>query len=55
MIAGEPRFLREQAAHFRRLAREIVDEHARRALVELAEEYEAQAAKSEAGTDDTSA
>ena len=36
--------LREQAAHSRRLADMIGDERASRALIELAEEYEAKAA-----------
>jgi hypothetical protein len=36
-------FLREQAARFRGLAREIVDEQARQALLALAQEYEERA------------
>jgi hypothetical protein len=42
-------FLREQATRFRRLAHEIMDERARRALLELAEEYEARADAREDG------
>jgi hypothetical protein len=33
-----------KARRFRKLAREIVDEHARRTLIELAAEYDARAA-----------
>lgn len=36
-------FLRRQARHFRQLAREVTDERAREALIQLAEEYESRA------------
>ena len=49
MIAAEPHFLREQAARFRRLAREIVDDHAQRELIALALEDEAKAAEASQG------
>jgi hypothetical protein len=42
--AVDAQHLREQAAHGRRLASMIGDERASRALIELAEEYEAKAA-----------
>jgi hypothetical protein len=44
MISDGAEILREQAAHCRRLAREILDEPAQQALMELSEEYELQAA-----------
>jgi uncharacterized protein YecA (UPF0149 family) len=49
MGEAEQQFLREKATRFRRLAREIVDARAQRALLELAEEYESCAAATEAG------
>ncbi len=48
---GLPDFLKQQAQRFRRLAREINDEHARAELVKLAEEYESQAVVLSAGDD----
>jgi hypothetical protein len=39
--------LRVKALRFRKLAREIVDEHGRRTLIELAAEYDARAAAAE--------
>jgi hypothetical protein len=39
-----PAFLRQQAQRFRRLAREINDEHARAELIKLAEAFESRAA-----------
>ena len=44
----EPKFLQEQAVRFRGLAREIVDDHGRKALLALAEEYEIRAAEADA-------
>jgi hypothetical protein len=41
---ASPEFLRRQADRFRKLAREIVDEHGRRELIKLADEYEPRAA-----------
>ena len=41
--SAEPHFLMNEAARFRRIAREIADAAASRALRELAEEYEAEA------------
>jgi hypothetical protein len=38
-------FFTEQARKLRRLARSIVDEHAKRELMEMADEYDARAAK----------
>lgn len=40
MAEPSPDFLRQQARRLRQLAREIVDEDARAALIQLAEEYE---------------
>jgi hypothetical protein len=54
MAEAEPQFLRTQAMRFRRLAREIVDEHGRQVLIALAEEYETSAAEVEAGGSDRS-
>jgi hypothetical protein len=45
MATADREFLLEQAARFRRLAREVADEHANRALEELALEYEAEAGR----------
>jgi hypothetical protein len=47
MTSTTPEDLRAKALHFRKLAREIVDEHARRTLIELAAEYDARAAATE--------
>jgi hypothetical protein len=44
MTSTTPEDLRVKARRFRKLAREIVDEHARRTLIELAAEYDARAA-----------
>ena len=44
MDAPTPANLREQAARCRRLADDIADELAQRALLKMAEEYEARAA-----------
>ena len=43
MASTTPENLRAEASHVRKLAREIVDEDARRMLIELAAEYDAQA------------
>jgi hypothetical protein len=51
MSEDTPEFLRQQAQRFRRLAREINDEHARAELVKLAEERERRAAMLPAGDD----
>ena len=47
MPAATPEDLRAEASHVRKLAREIVDEHARRTLGELAAEYDARATAAE--------
>ena len=47
MALTTPEDLRAEASHVRKLAREIVDDHGRRALIELAAEYDAQAAATE--------
>jgi hypothetical protein len=47
MALTTPQDLRAEASHVRKLAREIVDEHARRTLIELAAEYDARAAAAE--------
>jgi len=47
MSSTTPENLRAEASHVRKLAREIIDEHARRMLTELAAEYDARAAKAE--------
>jgi hypothetical protein len=47
MTSTAPEDLRVKAQRFRKLAREIVDEHARRTLIELAAEYDARAAAAE--------
>ncbi len=43
MTEATPAFLRREAARFRRLAREIVDHHAQRELISMADEYETKA------------
>jgi hypothetical protein len=52
MGEASPSFLREQAARFRRIAREVGDAEAQRALRELADEYENRAHKAEAADTD---
>jgi hypothetical protein len=47
MTGATPAYLREQAERCRRLADDIADERAKRDLLKMAEEYEAQAADAE--------
>jgi hypothetical protein len=47
MTSTTPEDLRMKALGFRKLAREIVDEHGRQTLIELAAEYDARAAAAE--------
>jgi hypothetical protein len=47
MVDAKFAFLREQAARCRRLARQVADDRARTILAEMADEYEARAAKAE--------
>jgi hypothetical protein len=47
MVDAGLTFLREQAARCRRLAQQVTDDQARKALAELADEYEARAAEAE--------
>jgi hypothetical protein len=47
MVEPDVPSLKEQAARYRKLAREILDERAHRALLELAAEYDARAAEKE--------
>ena len=50
MAEASARFLLEQATKVRRIAREVGDERARHALIGLAEEYEAEAAAADSGS-----
>jgi len=47
MSSAKPEDLRAEALHVRKLAREIVDEHAQRTLIKLAAENDARAAAAE--------
>jgi hypothetical protein len=52
MTAARAEILRDQAAHCLRLAREILDEPAHQALIEMSEEYERQAVAADAAVSD---